>query len=82
MIPVYLIAVILDLGAKRQRHVQDPEPEEHDDHAADRAVGLVVVAEVPYVEAEAQGGQHEDQQGMKDPMLIQRNVGWRMLWVA
>jgi hypothetical protein len=34
----------VELGAEQQGHVQDPQPQQHDDDAADGAVGFVVVA--------------------------------------
>src|SRR6476620_6797569 len=47
----------VELGTDQQRHVQDPQPEQGDDDAADRAVGLVVAVGVRHVEAEGQGSQ-------------------------
>ena len=42
----------VDLGAEQQRQVGDPQPQQADDDAGQRAVGLVVAAEVGDVERE------------------------------
>src|SRR5215469_4465159 len=45
----------VELGAEQDREVGDPQPDQHDDHAGDAAVGLVVMAEVGHVEGEQRG---------------------------
>src|SRR6478609_217369 len=42
----------VELDAEEQRHVDQPEPDQEDDDAGQRAVGLVVAAEVAHVERE------------------------------
>src|SRR5687768_66135 len=42
----------VEFDAEEQRHVGQPEPDEEDDHAGERAVRLVVAAEVGDVERE------------------------------
>ena len=46
----------VELSAEQEGHVGDPQPEQRDHHASDRAVGLVVGAEVGDVEREADRG--------------------------
>ncbi len=61
----------VQLGAEKDGDVRDPEPHQEDDYAAERAVGLVVGAEVGDVEGERGGrddpDQHRDDAARADP---------------
>src|SRR5204862_7866118 len=50
------LALGVELLTEEHRQVRDPQPYEQRDRAAQRAVGLVVGAEVGDVEAEGRGG--------------------------
>src|SRR5918995_7345690 len=50
----------VELDAEQHRHVRDPQPEQEDDDASERAVGLVVGAEHGDVEREQRGGDEPD----------------------
>ena len=52
----------IELGSKEDREVRDPQPDEQDDDAAERAVGLVVRREGRDVEGEQQRHDDEDEQ--------------------
>src|SRR4029079_86737 len=56
-----LLQLRVELRAEQDRDVGDPEPDEEGDHAAERAVGLVVGAEVTDVEGEGGRGDHPDE---------------------
>src|SRR3954451_16564833 len=53
----------VDLGAVEDHVVRDPQPREEHDHAAERAVGLVVGAEVRDVEREQRRGDDPQDDG-------------------
>ena len=65
----------VELGPEQDRDVRDPQPDQEADDAAQRAVGLVVGAEVGDVEAEADRGDDPDRTATTLPGVIQRNPG-------
>src|SRR3982750_1677810 len=72
----------VELGTEQDHRVRDPQPDEEDDHPAERAVRLVVATEVRHVERERGRGndpqQHSEHATWADPLELRMlHVGGR-----